>query len=127
MGRAYPNRGISCLSPVAADSFLSGGHDKYVYQWKFRRTNHRGKNHGGYRVSSVRIPTEHSQPVQALAFCAWNETAYSAAGDRISITKLGAISPTEPERVSGKVTQVHVHPQDPRLIALEVGHLLRRR
>ncbi|KAI1792921.1 hypothetical protein LXA43DRAFT_1003819 [Ganoderma leucocontextum] len=122
-GRACPNRGIACLAPVAEDSFLSGGHDKYVYHWKLGRANDRGKDHGGYCVSSLRIPTEHSQPVQALAFCAWNEMVYSAAGDRISMTKLDAIATAEPERVSGKVAQVHVHPQNPRLIALEVDHL----
>ncbi|PIL36763.1 hypothetical protein GSI_00453 [Ganoderma sinense ZZ0214-1] len=122
-GRAYPNRGIACLAPVAADRFLSGGHDKYVYHWKLERANHRGKNRGGYWATSERIPTEHSQPVQALAFCAWNEMVYSAAGDRVSMTNLGAIAAADPERVSGKVTQVHVHPQDPRLIALEVDHL----
>ncbi|KAI0773942.1 hypothetical protein C8Q74DRAFT_1199906 [Fomes fomentarius] len=48
---------------------------------------------------------------------------YSAAGDRISTTRLAALAHTEPERVSGKVTQVHVHPQDPRLIALEIDHM----
>ncbi|KAM5535634.1 hypothetical protein V8D89_010621 [Ganoderma adspersum] len=122
-GRAYPNRGIACLAPVTADSFLSGGHDKYVYHWKLGRANHRGKNRSGYWASSERIPTGHSQPVQALAFCAWNEIVYSAAGDRVSMTKLGAFAAADPERVSGKVTQVHVHPQDPRLIALEMDHL----
>ncbi|EJF62977.1 hypothetical protein DICSQDRAFT_168643 [Dichomitus squalens LYAD-421 SS1] len=39
------------------------------------------------------------------------------------MTKLGAVSRAETERVSGKVAQVHVHPQDPRLIAVEVDHM----
>lgn len=43
------------------------------------------------------------------------------------MTKLGAFAAADTERVSGKVTQVHVHPQNPRLIALEVSHLFRRR
>ena len=126
-GRAYPNRGISCLAPVADGSFLSGGHDKFVYRWKLERANGRKKDSGGYFGNSVRIPTEHSQSVQAIAFCPWNDTVYSAAGDRIAMTKLGALAHAESERVSGKVTQVHVHPQDPRLIALEVSHFLQRR
>ncbi|KAI0723392.1 hypothetical protein C8Q76DRAFT_767312 [Earliella scabrosa] len=39
------------------------------------------------------------------------------------MSRTPALAHTEPERVSGKITQVHVHPQDPRLIALEVDHL----
>ncbi|RPD61929.1 hypothetical protein L226DRAFT_571320 [Lentinus tigrinus ALCF2SS1-7] len=66
---------------------------------------------------------DHTQPVQALAYCGWDETVYSAAGDRIASTKLDALAHADSERVSGKITQVHVHPQDPRLIALEIDHM----
>ena len=118
IGKSYPNRGIACLAPVARDSFLSGGHDKTVHHWKLSRCGARG----GFSARSVRIPTSHTQPVQALAYSAWNESVYSAAGDYVSTTRLAALAHTEPERVSGKITQVHVHPQDPRLIALEVGY-----
>ena len=124
LGRAYPNRGIACLAPVACDSFLSGGHDKMVHHWKIARGSDRKKGRAGWAASSVRIPMDHTQSVQALAYCGWNETVYSAAGDRIASTKLAALTHAESERVSGKITQVHVHPQDPRLIALEVGQQL---
>ncbi|TFK93862.1 hypothetical protein K466DRAFT_580504 [Polyporus arcularius HHB13444] len=66
---------------------------------------------------------DHTQPVHALAYCGWDETVYSAAGDRIASTKLAALAHADSERVSGKITQVHVHPQDPRLIALEIDHM----
>ncbi len=125
LGKSYPNPGIACLAPVARDTFLSGGHDKTVHRWTIARSSRNG-DRGGFSARSVRIPTDHTHSVQALAYCAWSNMVYSAAGDRISTTKLAALAHTEPERVSGKVTQVHVHPQDPRLIALEVGSRLRR-
>ncbi|EIW61716.1 uncharacterized protein TRAVEDRAFT_115203, partial [Trametes versicolor FP-101664 SS1] len=37
--------------------------------------------------------------------------------------RIDARAPTEPARVSGKVTQVHVHPQDPHIVALEIDHM----
>ncbi|KAI0751348.1 hypothetical protein C8Q80DRAFT_1156838 [Daedaleopsis nitida] len=125
-GKSYPNRGIASLASVAPNSFLSGGHDKTVHHWKLGRSRGRSKDRQSLSVSSVRIPTDHAQAVQALAYCGWNETVYSAAADRIATTKLTALAATEPERVSGKVTQVHVHPQDPRLIALEIDHMDRQ-
>ncbi|KAI0334773.1 hypothetical protein GY45DRAFT_1241766 [Cubamyces sp. BRFM 1775] len=63
------------------------------------------------------------QSVQALAYSSWNNAIYSAAGDRIATARLDARASSEPVRVSGRVTQVHVHPQDPRLIALEIDHM----
>ncbi|KAI0356647.1 hypothetical protein OH77DRAFT_1423598 [Trametes cingulata] len=121
-GTSYPNPGIACLAPVASDSFLSGGHDKTVRHWKVTRSEGQSANPAAFSAGSVRIPMEHSQAVQALAYSSWNNTVYSGSGDRIATTRLDAWAPSEPVRVSGKVTQVHVHPQDPRLIALEVGH-----
>ncbi|KAI0721875.1 hypothetical protein C8T65DRAFT_629499 [Cerioporus squamosus] len=123
LGKAFPNRGIACLAPVAGDSFVSGGHDKTVHHWKISRGSSRRKGREGWSASSVRIPMDHTQPVHALAYCGWNETVYSASGDRIASTKLGALAHAGSERVSGKIIQVHVHPQDPRLIALEIDHM----
>ncbi|KAI0771858.1 hypothetical protein BD413DRAFT_475224, partial [Trametes elegans] len=37
--------------------------------------------------------------------------------------RLDAREPATPVRVSGKVTQVHVHPQDARIVALEIDHM----
>ena len=121
-GKSYSNPGIACLAPVSHHSFLSGGYDKTVQCWRIARQSDRSQNHASFSASATRIPTEHTQSVHALAYGAWNDTVYSAASDRIVTTKLSALAPSEPERVSGKVTQIHVHPQDPRLIALEVGH-----
>ncbi|KAH9894261.1 hypothetical protein C8Q73DRAFT_790821 [Cubamyces lactineus] len=122
-GTSYPNPGVACLAPVASDSFLSGGHDKTVRHWKVTLNGGQRAERAAFSASSVRVPIEHMQPVQALAYSSWNNAIYSAAGDRIATARLDARAPSEPARVSGKVTQVHVHPQDPRLIALEIDHM----
>ncbi|KAI0829442.1 hypothetical protein BC628DRAFT_1417164 [Trametes gibbosa] len=122
-GTSFPNPGIACLAPVADDSFLSGGHDKTVRYWKVTRNHGKNANRAAYLAGSERIPTQHGQAVQALAYSSWNNTIYSTSGDFIATTRLDARAPVEPVRVSGKVNQVHVHPQDPRLIALEIDHM----
>ncbi|KAI0637798.1 hypothetical protein C8Q77DRAFT_1087928 [Trametes polyzona] len=121
-GTSHPNPGIACLAPVADNAFLSGGHDKTVRHWKLTRNYGEDASRAAFSATSVRVPTQHSQAVQALAFSAWNDSVYSASGDFISTTRLDARAAVEPRRVSGKITQVHVHSQDPRLVALEVGH-----
>ncbi|KAL7282112.1 hypothetical protein ACG7TL_003581 [Trametes sanguinea] len=120
---SYPNPGIACLAPVSSDSFLSGGYDKTVRHWKVTPDPGQSAWRAAYSAGSGRLPTDHMQAVQALAFSSWNNAVYSAAGDRIATTRLDARAPAEPVRVSGKITQVHVHPQDPRLIALEIDHM----
>ncbi|KAH9853779.1 hypothetical protein C2E23DRAFT_884436 [Lenzites betulinus] len=122
-GTSSPNPGIACLAPVADDSFLSGGHDKTVRHWKVTRNGGKNAKTAAFLAESERIPTQHGQAVQALAFSSWNNALYSGSGDFIATTRLDARAPAEPVRVSGKINQVHVHPQDPRLIALEVDHM----
>lgn len=119
-GKSSPNRGIACLTPVTDESFLSGGHDKLVYHWKVPRVDHRRRHGESFLVSSTRLPTEHVRPVHALAYSSWDETFYSAAGDRIAVTKLDAATATKAARVSGIINQVHIASQH--LIALEVSH-----
>ncbi|KAI0676855.1 hypothetical protein C8Q78DRAFT_50626 [Trametes maxima] len=102
-GTSHPNPGIASLAPLASDRFLSGGHDKTVRLWTVTRNDDR-----------------------ALAYSTWNSAVYSAAGDYIATTELNARAPTEPVRVSGKITQVHVHPQDRRLVILEIDHMDRQ-
>ncbi|KAI0370285.1 hypothetical protein BV20DRAFT_1113275 [Pilatotrama ljubarskyi] len=121
-GTSHPNPGIACLAPVTSDSFLSGGHDKTVRHWKVTRTQGQSGNCAEFSAGSVRIPMEHSHAIQALAYSEWNNAVYSGSGERIATTRLDAPAPSESVRVSGRINQVHVHPQDPRLIALEVGH-----
>ncbi|KAJ8501439.1 hypothetical protein ONZ51_g606 [Trametes cubensis] len=122
-GTSYPNPGIACLAPVGSDSFLSGGHDKTVRHWKVTPNGGQREERAAFSASSVRVPIEHMQSVQALAYSSWNNAIYAAAGDRIATARLDSRAPSEPARVSGRVTQVHVHPQDPRLIALEIDHM----
>ena len=90
--------------------------------WKVTPNGGQREERAAFSASSVRVPIEHMQSVQALAYSSWNNAIYAAAGDRIATARLDSRAPSEPARVSGRVTQVHVHPQDPRLIALEVGH-----
>ena len=120
-GPSSPNPGIASLTPVADESFLSGGHDKLVYYWNVRATDRRRRDREAFSVTSLRVPTNHKQAVRALAYSRWDETIYSAAGDSIAMTKLNALASVGTERVSSRVNQVHVHPQNPRLIVLEVG------
>ncbi|OBZ76198.1 hypothetical protein A0H81_03583 [Grifola frondosa] len=50
----------------------------------------------------------------------------SCAGPFIATTSLSAHSAPEPERVSGKIQQVHIHPHAPSLVVLEVDHMDRQ-
>ncbi|KAH9943062.1 uncharacterized protein BXZ73DRAFT_74110 [Epithele typhae] len=130
-GTSCLNRGITCLAPVEDHSFLSGGYDKRLYLWKLAPTDPRRAPDGsgnaiGFSVTSTRVPTNHVQPVQALAYSAWNNVVYTAAGDRVAQTKVDAYSAGEAKRVSGKVHQVHVHPQERDLVLLEIDHMDRQ-
>ncbi|KAI0650011.1 hypothetical protein C8Q79DRAFT_941915 [Trametes meyenii] len=122
-GISQPNPGIASIAPLVGDRFLSGGHDKTVRLWTVTRNDDRG---APFSAHSVRIPTQHVQAVQALACSSRNSVIYSAAGDWIATTNLDARAPTEPVRVSGKITQVHVHPQYPHFVILEIDHMDRQ-
>ncbi|GBE79292.1 hypothetical protein SCP_0204900 [Sparassis crispa] len=121
-GVSQLNRGISALAPVNGHRlrFLSGGHDKTVHLWT---VTHNGEN---YTARSERLNISHSHPVHALAYRAFDETVLSCAGTCIHTTKLSAHRGHDPSQVSGNILQVHVHPQAPHLIILEVRHMDRQ-
>ena len=90
-----------------------------VYYWKLTRTD---RWRGDRQAFSERLRTDHARSVYALAYCPSSKPVYSAAGDCIAMTKLDALAPAGSQRVSSRINQVHVHPQDPRLVVLEASH-----
>lgn len=118
-GIAHPNPGISALAPVegAGLRFLSGGHDKTLQIWTLKQSI------GKYIARSQRLKIIHSQRVQAIAYRAHDQSVFSCAGTHISTMQLSAHVVPDPIRVSdGRILQIHVHPQAPNLVILEVGH-----
>jgi len=122
-GMAYPNLGISTLAPVAGPElrFLSGGYDKSIHLWTVRR------NDGNFSARSQRLKIIHTQKVNAAAYRAHDQKVFSGAGKQISVMSLGAHVAPDPIRVSdGPILQVHIHPQHPPLVLLEVDHMDRQ-
>lgn len=98
--------------------FLSGGYDKAVHLWTVDR------NGDNYSASSQKIGSQ-NLAVSAIAYHAHRETVLSCAGPWISTLNLSRHdSQTNSARVSGYALQVHIHPENPHIVFLEVGHLL---
>ncbi|KAI0939459.1 hypothetical protein AcV5_010419 [Taiwanofungus camphoratus] len=122
-GIAHPNPGISALAPVegAGLRFLSGGHDKTLQIWTLKQSI------GKYIARSQRLKIIHSQRVQAIAYRAHDQSVFSCAGTHISTMQLSAHVVPDPIRVSdGRILQIHVHPQAPNLVILEVDQIDRQ-
>ncbi|KAH9938391.1 uncharacterized protein B0H18DRAFT_13198 [Fomitopsis serialis] len=120
LGTSRPNPGISALAPCDGSrlQFLSGGEDRAVHLWTLRNTD------GGYKASSCRLNVPQFQKVQALAYRSADETVFSCGGTSISEVKISARYAPDPIRVSdGRILQIHVHPQDPQVVILEVDHI----
>lgn len=122
-GISYPNPGISALAPVPGPElrFLSGGHDKSIHIWTLRR------NSGTFNARSHRLKITHAQRVNAVAYRAHDHKVFSAAGKLISAMNVESQSAPDPIRVSdGAIFQVHIHPNLPALVVLEVDHMDRQ-
>lgn len=115
--------GVRSLCPVNGNDFwrtrfLSGGYDKAVHLWTVDR------NGDNYSASSQKIGSQ-NLAVSAIAYHSHRETVLSCAGPWISTLNLSRhTSQTNPARVSGYVLQVHIHPENPHIIILEVNRLL---
>ncbi|OCH88313.1 hypothetical protein OBBRIDRAFT_734658 [Obba rivulosa] len=79
-----------------------------------------------YSARSKRLDVLHSRSVQAVAYRASDQAVLSSAGVHIRTTQISAVRASEPIRMSSSVTQVHVHPQAPHLVLLEVDHMDRQ-
>ncbi|KAH9951765.1 hypothetical protein B0H21DRAFT_717413 [Amylocystis lapponica] len=119
-GSAHPYRGVSVLAPLSETRFLSGGHDKTVHLWTVMPTAE------GFAAKSQRLNIEHSRCVQALAYRAHDNSVLSASGECVSTMRLSSHLPPDPIRVSGRVLHIHVHPQAPHFVVLEVAHMDRQ-
>jgi len=120
LGTSRPNPGISALAPCDGSrlQFLSGGEDRTVHLWTLRNTD------GGYKATSHRLRVPQLQKVQALAYRSVDETVFSCGGTSISKVNISARYVPDPVRVSdGRILQIHVHPQDPQVVILEVDHM----
>ncbi|KZT12991.1 uncharacterized protein LAESUDRAFT_690047 [Laetiporus sulphureus 93-53] len=117
---ALPILGLSALAPFGGSSlrFLSGGFDKSIHVWTLKRAV------DSYTANSHRLKITHSQRVQSLAYRPHDEMVFSCAGTLIYQTNITAKIAPDPIRVSdGRILQVHIHPQAPKVVVLEVDHL----
>lgn len=120
VGTSRPNPGISTLAPADGSRlrFLSGGYDKTVHLWTLKQTA------DGYDVHSRRLCVQQSQPIHALAYRSVDETVFACGGKSISAANISTLHAPKPVRVSdGRILQVHVHPQDTRVVILEVSYI----
>ncbi|CCM01700.1 uncharacterized protein FIBRA_03764 [Fibroporia radiculosa] len=94
-----------------------GGHDKTICLWTVKQSA------GHFSARSTQLRITHSQPVNTLAYRTHDQTVFSGAGRFISVLDINTYKAPDPMRVSdGAIFQIHIHPQDPRIVILEVGH-----
>lgn len=123
-GTSRPNTGISTLSPLDGPQprFLSGGFDMTVHLWTLRHTD------DGFQAHSRRLRVRHLQGVQSLAYRSIDNTLLSCGGSSIYSTDISVDQQTKPVKVTdGRLLQIHVHPQNPQVVVLEVSRGGRRR
>lgn len=110
------NQAVSSLTPIEDEQqqsrFASGGYDKRVYIWDCSRQ---------WRNPVINdVKLVHNSFVSALAYRKVDRCLLSAAGSRVYETNLGHMRPAKDTRLSNNIHHIHVHPQDPNLIFMEV-------
>lgn len=124
-GTSSPNPGISALAAMPADGrsrrFLSGGGDGTVRLWTLS-----GEGHDGLQAGSAPLELSPRQPVRGLAFRASDGAVLVGHARHVSVAPLEAPTRATPALLSAAPLQVHVHPQNPRVVLIEVDHLDRQ-
>ena len=118
LGTSRPNSGISTLAPLDGPQlrFLSGGFDTTIHLWTLRHTD------DGYITRSKRLGVRQLQGVQSLAYRSVDNALLSCGGSSIYSTDISAHQQPQPVKVSdGRLLQIHIHPQNPRVVVLEVS------
>ncbi|TFY69934.1 hypothetical protein EVJ58_g151 [Rhodofomes roseus] len=123
LGTSHPNPGISALASCNGLRlrFLSGGHDGTVHLWTLTNMD------DVYEADSRRLNLRQPRRCQALAYRNVDETVFSCAGTSVYAVNISAQRAQDAVRVSdGQILQIHVHPQNPHVIILEVDHMDRQ-
>ncbi|KZT26973.1 hypothetical protein NEOLEDRAFT_1240635 [Neolentinus lepideus HHB14362 ss-1] len=104
---------ISCLGAMSGHelNFFSGGYDKRVVHWKID---------GSGNADTQGLPVYHSGPVHAIAYRGRDKTVLSSSGRNIYETNMDKAGKTKPVKKSTAIRHIHVHPQDPNLVVLEM-------
>ena len=119
-GKSSPNPGISAMAVVPATNrhrrFLSGGRDGTVRLWTL--TGDKGRN---LQATSTHLPFSPHQSVRCLAYRSSDNRVFVGHARHISSAHVEAPKPAAPAPVlSAAPLQVHVHPQDPQVVLVEV-------
>ncbi|KAH7920265.1 hypothetical protein BV22DRAFT_1040024 [Leucogyrophana mollusca] len=112
--------GVSCLSAMCSEAgsikFFSGGHDRWVYLWT-------AETHQLTNATCKKLSVFHDSGVSAIAYQRRSNALMSSDGQKLWTTDLSRSYTPKPVLVSNVVNQIHVHPQAPDIILLEIKHL----
>ena len=96
--------------------FLSGGHDGTVRMWTL--TQDQGRN---MLATSHYLSLSPHEAVGALAYQQHNDQVLVCYSRSISCAKLGAANKAKPTLLSAPPQQIHLRPDDPEIVILEVS------
>lgn len=120
-GTSSPNPGISSMAAMSADNrhrFLSGGGDGTVRIWTLSRDSDQGRN---LRAASEHLAFSPRHPVRCLAYRSFDKSVFVCHTRHIFMAHLEIPRPaTMAHELSAAPQQVHIHPQNPHVVALEV-------
>lgn len=87
-----------------------------VHLWTLRNTD------DGFQARSKRLRVRQLQGVQSLAYRSVDNTLLSCGGSSIYSADISADQQPKPIKVSdGRLLQIHIHPQNPHVVILEVS------
>ncbi|KAH8113383.1 hypothetical protein DFH11DRAFT_1727859 [Phellopilus nigrolimitatus] len=134
--------GISCLAPMSfsaisedpddkdvAISFLSGGFDKTVMQWRVTRGikedkgEGRNNRHRPYNATVHPLGGPLNSGVSSVVYHASSQRVLSAAGKKLWTIDIEGRVPPRSVEFNNLIHQIHVHRNSPDIVILEVQHL----
>lgn len=115
-GTSSRNRGISsmCAFDSVSHQFLSGGEDGTIHLWSVARTD------GAYSATSRKLMAERAHPIQCMAYNVSENRLLSCYAQYIHTADLEASQPTSAIVLSSRAQQIHIHPENPAVVILEV-------
>ena len=117
-GRSSPNPGVSALTPISFDAhprFLSGGEDGTIRVWAITQVG------STLEATSEHLELSPTHPVRCLAYRPSDDQVFVCHTRHIYSAHLEAPKPPPAMRLSATPLQVHVHPQNPQVVILEVS------